>query len=366
MPPDRPATSIDELEDALEGRGDHDGDEGYDGDDTAATDSTTEDRTATETAQPEPTEDERAAETAKPAESGETEPADEPVATADGQRTYTLPDQPRFGAFAGKKVSEQELIAAGLLEKLIQSEHQDLHHMRKYNEEIVPLRQRLEELETKLKQPPPEEQPKADERKVQWTPELVEKTATQIEAAFVPQIERFSQMGGIEEEAVTLYPRLLSHWEYRFQSGSKLVETLTKGFAALAADYLERHGQEQGSQARSILETTMEELATKGVEDLNDPNVRESFGNWLAADKLFSQADVRMLDSRRMKAAFLAYLESEEGQKVARQPQAEQPRKANLAAGSRAGSSGGSRPKKSLSQLDKFVEEVERLEQQGR
>lgn len=355
-----PATTIEQLEDALEGRGDL----GSDTDDDGAGSATGQDAegTATDDTTP-PAADEGETPGAR------TEPTvtkTEPVpAGAPDAKTYTVPNDPRFGALAGKKATEQEIITAGLLSTLLSSEHQDLHHMKKYQEEIVPMRQRLEQLEAqaKAREAPPTAKPEPE-----WSPEKIKQVSQQIESTFMPQIEKYAKAGGIEEEATILYPKMLSTIEYRFQAGQQMLDVLTKGLAALAADWLERNQSDGNNQARNVLEGTMSKLAEKGgLEDLSDADVRESFGTWMASQEVFRDAKATSIDERLMKAAFLAFLDTEDGQKITAQRKAAAPspprrRDASLAGGGSRSGGGAPSKKPPTSGVAAFVEAVEQLE----
>jgi hypothetical protein len=184
----------------------------------------------------------------------------------------------------------------------------------------------------------------------------------------MPPIEKYAKAGGIEEEATILYPKMLSTIEYRFQAGQQMLDVLTKGLAALAADWLERNQETGDNQARTVLEGTMTKLAEKGgLEDLSDADVRESFGTWMASQEVFRDAKATSIDERLMKAAFLAFLDTEDGQKITAQRKAAAPtpprrRDASLAGGGSRSGAGAPPKKPAAGGVAAFVEAVEQLE----
>lgn len=273
---------------------------------------------------------------------------------------YTIPNDPdSYGDLAGKKVTEAEFLASGLINKLLTREHQELHHMKKYNEEIVPLRKEMEELKKRLEAPkeaPPQEP-------MELTPERVQQFSSELERNLLPQIERFAEMGGIEDHMVTDSPKFLTMLEYRLQSGQKLLDALTKGFGALAADWMERNQATQHSEARTILESTMMETAkTYGFDQLqSDESHREAFGNWLAEREDFQNRNVNEIAPDLLRFAYMAFADQTGRAPAAAaredRPQRRKPEAALATGGGVGGSRGGVTVARG--EIDKFIREYE-------
>jgi len=282
-----------------------------------------------------------------------------------GPQRYSIPNDPKkYGDLAGKEVTEEEFLRSGLVTKMLGQEHQELHHMKKYQEEVPALRSEVEELRKRLEQSAPAAKPPADQP-VPITPERVEQFGQELERAFLPQIQKFAEMGGIEEHLVTDSPRFLSTLEFRFQSGQKVLDTLVKGFGALAADWLERNQAQTSSEARSILEDSMIGIAAQdGFGQLSDSTHREEFGQWLAEHKSYVEMDVRDLKGDDLEIAYLKFMKTKgvSPQEAAKGHQTSRKREAALATGGSgggAGRGGGTAPQ---GEIEKFLEEFQKAQ----
>jgi len=316
---------------------------------------------------------EQTEETAEAPDHQSEEGADEPTAGGaeqegeppDEAATYAIPNDPqRWGELAGQKVTEEQFFKSGLINKLLLQEHQELHHMKKYQEDVPVLRQRLEEMERRLAgQQTPEQQPKPE--KAELSPERVEQFGKQLEQTFLPQISKFAEMGGIEKDLTEDYPRFLSTLEYRFQSGQKLLDVLTQGFSALASDWMERNQANQTNEARTALENSMLAIANnEGFNSLSDESTREEFGSWLAENPVYAQRDVTAMGPDVTSIAFLEFMKQRGGAPTkATEKPAPRRREAMLATGGRKGSSGRGGGGAPASELEKFIEEFQQAKE---
>lgn len=335
-----------------------------------------EEPVATDEDQPEPdaTGDEGEDTELKTADQPSEEGAEEPTAGGaeqDGEPpveavTYAIPNDPKmWGKLAGKKVTEEEFLKSGLVSKLLTRDHQELYHMTKYQEEVPALRKKLEEMEKRLSG---EQQPDPTQKQTQeLTPEKVNAFGQQLEQQFLPQIEKFAEMGGIEEDLAKDYPRFLSTLEFRLQSGQKVIDVLTQGFSALAADWMERNQAEQSNEARTILEGSMIEVAkNQGFDGLSEPTLREEFGDWLADNPAYSTRQVTQMKDDVLGIAFLEFMKHKGGEPAPSPAPAPRNREAMLATGGgRGGAGSGGSGSSPTTEIDDFIAKWQQAQEEA-
>jgi hypothetical protein len=304
-----PSTLKDELE-AFEADLNKDDDDGMNVEEEAKVDETPTEEVVEEKAD----ETSQEAETATEEPSVETEEAAEETSQeaeepeAKPEITTTLPDDSEtFGELAGQKVTAQQLIEAGLFDKLVTWGHQGRHMVKKGQEEISEAKALRELLEKQF-----EKQDKAAEQAAQ--PKLTEEQfAKQVTEHHLPALQKLAEVGAIETDFVKEFPRVASQIENRFQSGSELLQALIKEVSELREYVGGRKEVESEQAATGRFENLTDGLAKKGelFEKLADDDMKVEFATWIAAEETglkIADKDLADVTEADLQSAWLLYV----------------------------------------------------------
>lgn len=214
----------------------------------------------------------------EPDVTGDPEPELPPVETVQS-KTYTVPNDPKFGEFAGKKLTAAELDSNGLLEKFNTWEHQELHHTRLYGE----LKPKFDELEAKVRAFESFQQA-AQQQQQALTPERVAMQAQALQTAYQPGLEVLAKSGAFEESFLVEYPKVAAQIEHRFDNGHAALTQLSTRLAAIeeatgiqTANANRTQGQNQVYAA--IDRVAEADPATYG--QLGDKEIQQKFIQWV-------------------------------------------------------------------------------------
>lgn len=276
----------------------------------------------------------------------------------------TVPnDQKMYGDLAGKKVTKQELLESGHLEKILTREHQDLHAQKLYQEALErnrALEQQLESFSQPAPQPTPEGQP-------ELTPENVEAWAQKLEAEMLPAAKKFAEMGGVEEDLVELYPRFASNYAFQARTQGQLNNFMMSTLQNVVRWIGGRHMDHTRSASQDTFGANVEVLVSKGelYEPLADDNGRADFVEWLTADENplpYKDMDFEQFTPAAIEEAYFAYLRSPAGRKYhpANRKTATASggnEAARMAAGAIGGGRGGRAPSPPMGELERMEKE---------
>lgn len=279
------------------------------------------------------------------------QPEAEPVRTTEDStiqepKRYKVPDDSLYGDLRGKKATAIELEAAGLLDKLLGRDHQELHHVKLYQELRKEFDDYRKSLDEQRQQPPPQPQGR------ELTPE---EYAAGIENQYVPELQRLASAGAFEPDFLRAYPRVSSHIEHRFRSGGyalgATIQHVTKLTEALN-DIREWVGMKQSDDGRSVAQMTLSQKldeAASAMPALAEQAVRERFTQWASdpdnalTDRMATQ-DIKDLTKEQILGAFAAYV-AMTGDGVPKQTQQRRrPRDGSNMAGGGGASRGSSTP----------------------
>jgi hypothetical protein len=286
----------------------------------------------------------------------EQQASEEETETPDVQetKTYKVPDDSLYGDLRGRKATALELEEAGLLEKLLGREHQELHHVKLYQE----ANEKIKALEALVNERAPEQpaQPEAP-------PMSVSEHADAVTRSYVPHLEQLANEGAFEPDFIRAYPKVGAQIENRFQSaamlGGGLVHQMTKVVERLnqISEYV---GMQQDTTARSDAQVALTGRLNSIAESmpaLKDESVQGRFQNWVAdpENKLMDvvgETPIDELTDDQLRGAFAAYV-AVTGDGIKKRPQ---PREgANIAGGggaSRGSSTASSQNKTGPQQLE--------------
>lgn len=240
---------------------------------------------------------------------------DTEIEAPDVQETkkHKVPDDALYGDLRGTKATAQQLEEAGLLEKLLGRDHQELHHVKLYQD----ANEKIKALELKLNERVPEqpEQPAQPEA----PPMSVSDHADVIQRSYVPHLEQLANDGAFEPDFLRAYPKATSHIEHRFQSaavlGGGLVNQMTKVVERLN-EVSEFVGMQKNNTARSDAQTTLTgrlDSISESMPVLKDSGVQTRFQNWAADPEnrlmdIVGETPIGDLTDDQIKGAFAAYV----------------------------------------------------------
>lgn len=269
-------------------------------------------------------------------------------------RTYKVPDDSLYGDLRGKRATAHQLEEAGLLEKLLGREHQELHHVKLYqdaNEQIKALKALLDE-----RAPAQPAQP-------QVPPMSISEHADAVQRAYVPHLEQLANEGAFEPDFIRAYPKTGSQIENRFQAtavlGGGLVQQMTKVVERLN-EISEFVGMQRDTQSRSAAQVALTgrlNAVADAMPALRDQGVQDRFQSWVADPEnslmnVVGETPIDELTDDQIKGAFAAYV-AVTGDGIKKKPASRSG--ANLAGGggaSRGSSSANTQPKSGPAQLE--------------
>ena len=256
-------------------------------------------------------------------------------------KMYTVPDDDIYGELRGKKATAAELDQAGLLDRLLTREHQELHHVKLY--------QGLKKDFDALKEGIDQNTAAAEQQERAIPPEQM---AAMIESHYMPQLEAMADAGSFEKEFLHVYPKAASGMEHRFQSGGRALLGLVKEVHDLAEYVGMKQTEDASNDAKVSVESKMDSLVEE-LPALANGDVRGRFVQWAIDDNnpltnKMATKDETELTAQDLRGAFAAYvaitgdgLQVQTPAPVARQ---ERQARARMAAGGSGGGGGGSTP----------------------
>ena len=227
-------------------------------------------------------------------------------------KTYKVPDDALYGDLRGSKATALELEEAGLLEKLVGREHQELHHVKLYQD----ANDKIKALEAQLNERVPVQDPNAQP---QAPPMSVEDHVKAVQSTYLPRLQQLAEEGAVEPDFLRAYPKVSSQLENRFQStailGKGVVDHVTQLTTALN-EVREFVGMQRQTQERTTAETT---LASKlndvaaSVPALKDEGMQTRFRDWAADPEntlmdIVGNTPIADLTGDQLKGAFAAYV----------------------------------------------------------
>lgn len=213
-------------------------------------------------------------------------------------KKYTVPDDDIYGELRGKKATAAELEAAGLLDRLLTREHQELHHVKLYQE----LKKEFDSFKQTREQP-------QDQQTPQVTPEQM---AAMLEGHYGPQLKELAEAGAFERDFLTVYPKVAAHMEHRFQSGGRALMSLVQQVHELTEYVGMKQAEETNTSAMHSVESKMDSLVDE-LPALADREVRNRFIQWTIDENnpltnKMATKDERELTPQDLRGAFAAYV----------------------------------------------------------
>lgn len=276
----------------------------------------------------------------------ETEEVEEPAAkqrteepVSSQPKMYTVPDDDIYGELRGKKATALELEAAGLLDRLLTREHQELHHVKLYQE--------LKKEFDSFKQG--QQQPQQQQGQQQLAPEQV---AAMLEGHYGPQLKEMAEAGAFEKDFLHVYPKVAAHMEHRFQSGGRALMQLVEQVHKLSEYVGMKQEQDATTTARTSVESKMDSLVEE-LPALANQEVRGRFVQWAIDENnpltnRMATKDERELTAQDLRGAFAAYVaitgDGLQVQQAAPQKKKERQQRARMAAGGAGAGGGASTP----------------------
>lgn len=263
---------------------------------------------------------------------------EEPVSSQ--PKMYTVPDDDIYGELRGKKATASELEAAGLLDRLLTREHQELHHVKLYQE----LKKEFESFKEGQQQV---EQPQQQQQ--QLAPEQV---AAMLEGHYGPQLKEMAEAGAFESDFLHVYPKVAAHMEHRFQSGGRALMQLVDQVHKLTEYVGMKQEEDATTTARTSVESKMDSLVEE-LPALANQEVRGRFVQWAIDENnpltnRMATKDERELTAQDLRGAFAAYVamtgDGLQVQQAAPRKNQERQQRARMAAGGAGAGGGGSTP----------------------
>lgn len=222
-------------------------------------------------------------------------------------KTYPVPNDPKFGESAGKKLTAAELDELGLLEKFTTWEHQELHHTKLYQE----LKPELDQLRAQV-----QAQQAQVQQETAFSPEAIAKNASDTQHAYLPHLSNLAKAGAFEEDFLVAYPKVASQMEQRFDAGTGALMLLNQRIAAIEQSVGRREQEVQRHESENRVMTSIDQVVSEdegayGV--LADKDSRSGFIGWLVDPQNplpFKDMPVSSVSPEIIKAAFLAYVQA--------------------------------------------------------
>ncbi len=155
----------------------------------------------------------------------EAQPEEQPEEVQPEAERYTIPDDQKFGEFAGKKLTAAEMEDAGLLRKFNTLENNDVHHQKLYGEVKEKYDALLAEKVQKLEEDAQPRQPQIP------VVEQIKNNLAAMTPAYMPNLKSQAEAGAFEEDFLVMFPDLAVQMEHRFVAGNAAIETLAKKVA---------------------------------------------------------------------------------------------------------------------------------------
>jgi len=299
----------------------------------------------------------------------EVAPPDEPTEATEEPKPklYTVPDDAVYGDLRGQKATAEQLEAAGLLEKLFTREHQELHHVKLYQDLKREVDGYREEQQRSQAQADAVAQAAAQPKV------MPDEHVAELQRTYMPGLTSLANQGAFEEDFLTVYPKVSAQLEHRFQSGGlgllATIDQVTKMNNTLN-EVMEFVGMQQQQQqavtGRATVEEKLDALSTD-LPGLANEEVRGRFIDWAIAEDntitaQLATKEISDITPEEIRGAFAAYVAMTGDGIPKRQPAENTP--ARMAGSGTAASRGSSPPGGApLSEVERFEREF--LESQG-
>lgn len=231
---------------------------------------------------------------------------------AEKPKMVTLPEgedaEKVFGELAGKRISHQELVQAGLVDKLLTWGWQGRHLIGKGQEELEEARKMRELIE---------EQVNLQKQQIEAAntpPPLNPKEhAEQVVQEHLPHLKSLAEAGGIEHGFIENYPMVASQLEARFQAASALGTVLVQKMDELVKGHdtwSKRDANEAGESRLRTLSNTVSESEEMFAFLGKDEGYRD-FIKWATAEEStlrWVDRDVEHVTEQDIMASALLYM----------------------------------------------------------
>jgi hypothetical protein len=199
-------------------------------------------------------------ETRQESDSGEAEPEQkEEAAPKQKPKMVTLPDDESvFGDLAGKKVTYEQLLEEGYLDKFASWGHQGRLMLSKSQEELDEARKMREAIESQV-----ELMKESFERQNAPPPLSAEEEAKLRIEKFLPLMQKYADAGGVESTFLENYPKASAYIEDRLQGFAEVGQALIRVIDEIKqnVDPLSETSQRQAS--KSVLQSLAKNVASE-------------------------------------------------------------------------------------------------------
>ena len=225
-------------------------------------------------------------------------------------KTHTVPNDPRFGDHAGKKMTAAELEDTGLLEKFVTWEHQEIHSAKLYQE----LKKETDDLKARFADQIKEAE--AQQVAASVTPEQISRNADETQHVYYPHLVALAKQGAFEEDFLVSYPKVATQLEQRFDAGTGALMAMNKRLNELESSVGKRETVVRRTESQSAVFDSIDQVVSKdegtyGV--LADEKVRSDFIGWIVdpSNPLpFKHMNVTDMKPAVIEAAFLNYIKA--------------------------------------------------------
>ena len=214
----------------------------------------------------------------EPAAPAEPDAAAEPTQPDVPQvKLYTVPDAEVYGELRGKRVTAAQLEEAGLIDKVITRDHQEMHNTKLYNELKREFDLRIDERIKSLQQTP---QVQPEPQAQRFDPKSF---SDALEATYVPPLKKLAEHGIIEEEFVEAYPRVAAQVAHLRQTAEIVGAGLIQAVNEMANWVQEREMERSTTTAEQHLNGAMAQLAAADPRyaSLAQQEERAAFVDWM-------------------------------------------------------------------------------------
>lgn len=221
-------------------------------------------------------------------------------------KLYTVPDQEMYGALRGKRVTVAQLEEAGLIDKVITRDHQEMHNTKLYNELKRDFEEKLSNaMKDVVKQPAGQkDQPAVSPKDF----------ADQLERNYVPVLKQVAEAGAFEPDIIEAYPKFVSHVAHQLETMRMVAAGVVQAMQEDRKWIGVKQHSETSESSKAHLDRAMIGLASTDdlYKGLGEPAERGAFVAWMS-DKdnkqPWKKLDIinELSDPETLKGAYAAY-----------------------------------------------------------
>lgn len=226
----------------------------------------------------------------------------------------TLPDDKEaFGELAGQKVTAEQIIAAGLMEKFASWGHQGRHLVQKGQKDLEEAKQAKSETERLIELLENKFEKDEVAAAQSATPQVTEQQfAEHLTNTYIPQLKKIAEEGGIEADFIKEFPKATAHIEHRFQSGGELLQGLINEVSELREFVGMQKEKVAEETAVQTFEGILDSVAEQGdlFSGLANEEMRKSFTDFLTDDNTklrITDKEVQNITADDVASAWLYY-----------------------------------------------------------